>query len=321
MSKLSAYLRLMRFSALPTLLADVLMAYLLAAGAWLPLWQLALLLVCSSCFYLAGMVLNDLTDIAHDREHCPERVLTAGEISLANARLLCAGLTTTALVIAGGLTVVQIQRGENGWQLPIGLCLAGFIAIYNLRAKRTAFGPLFMGGCRFLNILLVSSVHVAGKNLVAGFEKDQLLVAAAIGIYVAGITWFGRSEHGASRRGQLIAGAVVMAAGVGLLFWLPFTDFFDGMTSDRDPVPDRNKWLFCGLLAMMLFPVIRRVAVAIASCDSGDVKSAVIISLLTIIMIDASICYLVSPETPAYALIVAALLIPAVLMGRRISAT
>ncbi len=323
MSKLAAYLRLMRISALPTLWADVLMAFLLAAGSWLPSWELALLLVCSSCFYLAGMVLNNLCDVEYDREHCPGRVLPSGQVAVGSAWILFASLLITALVIAGCLTGIQLQRGpgENWWQLPIGLCLAAFIAIYNFRAKRSVFGPLFMGGCRFLNILLVTSMHVQGNHLIAWFEKDQLLVAAAIGTYVAGITWFGRSEHGQSRRGQLIVGAIVMAAGVSLLFWLPFTDFFDGLASDRDAVPIRNKWVFCGLLAMMLFPVFRRVAMALGTCESRDIKSAVIISLLTIIMLDASICYLVSPETPAYALVVATLLVPAWLMGRWISAT
>ena len=180
-----------------------------------------------------------------------------------------------------------------------------------------------MGLCRGLNVLLGCSVH-AWNPVVLEFDTAYLIVAGAAGLYVAGITWFARKEHQRSSRRFLAWGAAAMAAGVAILVWFPFSDSFAfNFSVKRDAITgdSRHQYLYVGLLAMMLLPVDRKTAVAIVSRQPKEIKSAVIISLLTIIMIDASICYLVSPETPAYALSVAALLVPAFLMSRRISAT
>ncbi|MGI9518129.1 MAG: UbiA family prenyltransferase [Pirellulaceae bacterium] len=331
MSKLAAYLRLMRISLLPTAWSNVLMGFALvvmpspSANHW---WALPCLLVCSSCLYLAGMVLNDVFDVELDRVERPERVLPSGLIPVQRAHLFGWGLLVAGVLLAGAASLVlSMADGSAGTlnvsPLLVAFVLAGLVVLYNAWAKRSPSGPLVMGLCRSMNVLLGCSVY-AWEPVLAGFDAASLIVAGAMGLYIAGITLFAREEQRTSHRRYLLMGASAMLAGVAILFWFPFSEAFawlDSVKRDAKVDGSRHLFLYAGLLAMMLFPVFRRVTVAMATRESHDVQSAVIISLLTIIMIDASICYLVSPETPAYALVVAALLIPAWLMSRRISAT
>jgi len=316
MSKLSDYFRLMRISLLPTAWSNVLLGFALTspdAPSWI---SLALLLVCSSCLYLSGMVLNDAFDYKLDLTERPERVLPSGKISVRTAKLLGFGLMAIGIAVAA---FISIERGKTGLilvrpTLGCAVALAALILYYNLRAKGTILGPVVMGLCRMLNVLLGCSLDK--------FEYGIWFVPLAIGIYVAGVTWFARDENKTGERPNLLFGAALMTLSAGLLFWYPFTQFFSYNYQLRLlRTPPNHGFLFVGLLAMMLFPVARKVIVAISTKSSSDVKQAVITSLLTIIMIDASICYLALPATPAYALAVATLVIPAYLMSRRIMAT
>ena len=194
MNKRSAYLRLMRISLLPTAWSNVLLGYLLMQPE-LPnqsaLLYVAGLLVCSSCFYIAGMVFNDVCDIELDRVERPERVLPSKQVSLRSARILGYCLVASGLVIAALLSLRMGKNGPmiGGTTLAISLVLVGLIFFYNVRAKRTWFGPIVMGLCRSFNVLFGGSLD-SGLHLP---EAEGLLwVAAAVGTYVAGITWLAK---------------------------------------------------------------------------------------------------------------------------------
>ena len=324
MTKLSHYLQLMRISLLPTAWSNVLMGFVLVQGipeevTWrdLLIWELGLLLVISSCLYISGMVLNDFFDYQQDAIERPGRPIPSGKISRRNAGLLGFGLMAFAIVVAvifsmgqgrSGLTIV----GATGF---VTLALATAIIFYNAWAKHTIIGPLAMGLCRALNVLL-------GGSMVSVLTfKWPILIGIAV--YVAGITQFAKQEHTTSQRVNLVLGFSLMLIGIGLIAWYPFSDWFlyDFFNELSAANGKRHKVLFIGLLTLMIFPIIRKAIVAIGSRQPGDVKRTVIGSLLTIIVIDASICYLVAPSIPAYACFVAALLFPAFLMTRRIMAT
>ena len=85
------------------------------------------------------------------------------------------------------------------------------IVLYNAGLKRTPLGPVAMGGCRMLNVLLGMSV------LRGPWRIEHWAVAAGIGIYIAGVTWFARNDARRSDRWQLVAATLVMLAGVGLV--------------------------------------------------------------------------------------------------------
>ena len=68
-----AYFELLRFPAVFTAFADVMMGYLVTQGSFQPPWVVALLIVASSLIYLAGMVLNDVHDADVDAVERPKR--------------------------------------------------------------------------------------------------------------------------------------------------------------------------------------------------------------------------------------------------------
>ena len=60
--------------------------------------------------------------------------------------------------------------------------------LYDRRLKGTLIAPLGMGACRFLNVLLGMSAAAEP------WYEVHWLIAAAVGIYIAGVTWFARTE-------------------------------------------------------------------------------------------------------------------------------
>ena len=185
--------------------------------------MLGLLAAASGLLYAAGMVLNDVFDLPSDRIERPERPLPSGRISLHTARwlgweLLLAGTT---------LTWVLARATQSFWPGVVGTFLAGTVVLYDAGIKRTLLGPLAMGACRGLNVLLGMSVlpGIVGvlhpPEVSRELEPEHWLIAAAIGLYVTGVTWLARNESARSDRRQLAAASLVMLAGIGLLAWLP----------------------------------------------------------------------------------------------------
>ncbi len=75
------------------------------------------------------------------------------------------------------------------------------------------------------------------------------------------------------------------------------------------------------LLALMSLSVIRNCIGAIADPVPKRVQAAVKQSILTLIFLDASMCVLVVPNQPWYAVGVLALLVPMIWLGRFIKST
>ncbi len=313
----------MRASNVLTAVSNVSMGFLLSAGSWQPTWALALLTLASSAMYLSGMVLNDLFDREIDLEQRPERPLPSGRVSVTNATVLGASLLLLGIALAFLVTWLQPNpaRGDyTGRSGIVAICLAACIIAYDSGGKNSIFGPLLMGGCRFFNVLLGCSI-CAVKPVFLGFETIQFAVAGAIGIYVAGITMFARFEHTRSPKIYLVNSAVVMFCGIALIAsQLPTLTIYEKF--GRYTHLSSEGLLFCGaLLVLLVFPVGRRILVAIGNPDPKNVQRAVVVSLLTLIMIDAAICYFVAMDRPFYGLAVASLLIPTYWLGRLINPT
>jgi 4-hydroxybenzoate polyprenyltransferase len=91
------WLRLMRLPNLATAAADSMAGYLVVSGLQAVQWPPAaclLAVLASLGFYAAGMVLNDVYDVAIDRAERPERPLPSGAIPVGRAaagsgRLTC----------------------------------------------------------------------------------------------------------------------------------------------------------------------------------------------------------------------------------------
>ncbi len=188
----------MRLSATPTVVSNTLMGYWIAHDGWLPAGPLILLVCSSACIYSAGMVLNDVADVEQDRVERPQRPIPSGQISLGSAvtggwiLLLCGILSAVA---ASWLAIRSTGHGDLSRTLLTVFALVVAVVAYDFRLKQTLWGPVNMGLCRSINIALAMSTSAAVGGML-GFTWMGLGVAAAVGLYVTGITVIARKETG-----------------------------------------------------------------------------------------------------------------------------
>jgi 4-hydroxybenzoate polyprenyltransferase len=341
-SPLLSYLRLFRLPNVFTAVADVLMGFLVVQGSFEPTWTaddtIALVIksflvvqrsfepttalfcaVGASCLlYTAGMVLNDVFDFEVDGRERPHRPLPAGEISVRWARwlgyeLLVVGVALGWLAGFADFGLIAIAWRSGVVATLLAMCVVG----YNAGLKRTAVGPVVMGACRALNVLLGMSLApaaaVTGPELLAGFNWPQLVLAGGLGVYVAGITWYARSEAGECSTGQLTAGAAVMGLGIALFGSFPFV----GRVAEAGSRMEPGWW--CLLLAVPAFTILRRSLAAAMNPSPPAVQAAVKQAILSLIVFDAAATMMV--RGPYLALAVLVLLAPTVLLGRWVYAT
>lgn len=318
-NSLLAWLQLFRIANLPTALSNILMAFLLANGGWSPSLPLVLLLFASASLYTAGMVLNDVYDVEIDREQRPSRPLPAGAISVVVAKRTGFGLLLAGVVLAtlAGLIIRIDQEPKIIIWRPgvIALLLAICIFLYDSLLKKTMAAPVLMGLCRAFNVLLGASTiwTAGGADWLYGFSIPVIWVAMSICVLIAGVTWFARHEtkHNAPR--SLVPSGTVLLLGIVGLAILPFIPNVD--------FPDRLEMLYPVLILLVSIPIVRKTMTAVVTGRPKDIQLAVVSVLRSLIILDASICYLAAPGQVIYALVVACLLFPSIILGRKTAST
>lgn len=197
-SKLLGYLRLMRPANILTAITDI-MAGIAISGFLLPgvygdtqtILQFLCLVFATIGLYGGGVVFNDVFDAALDRVERPERPIPSGIIS-----------RTEAIVLGVYLLVLGVLAAFSVGELPGAIALAIAVAalVYNKWGKHNnLLGPLNMGLCRGLNLLLGMSV------LPDALLKSGWMAVIPI-IYIAAITMISRDEvHGGSKRPLMLA--------------------------------------------------------------------------------------------------------------------
>ncbi len=310
------YLRLVRLPNVFTAVADVTMGYLFVQRSLHPPLVFVCLLVASVLMYMSGMVLNDVWDVEQDRRERPGRPIAAGRVRLESARRIGFGLLIGGALGGWAAGYLGLVAGALPWRSGlVATLLAVMIVLYDAQLKRTPWGPLGMGTCRALNVLLGMAVAapVVGTEVVWGYTTAQLLVAAGIGVYIAGVTWFARREAAHSHRGQLAAATVVLAGGIGVLGIVYRTLPADASKT----LAQESTWFL--LLGLLAFTIVRRCCMAIAEPTPHRVQMAVKHAIWSLIVLDAAVALLVS--TPGWALAIVALLVPTVLLGQWIEST
>jgi 4-hydroxybenzoate polyprenyltransferase len=309
-SPVGDYLQLMRLPNLFTAVADVTMGFVVAqplsAQAGLGPWQwasLGTLAAASVLLYAGGVVLNDWFDLEIDRRERPERPLPSGRIAASTARRLGWTLLWLGVGVASG-AVCLVGHFRPG---AAAAMLAAAVVVYDAWLKRTPLGPLAMGTCRMLNVML--GMSAADAPLRAG----EWLVAGGIGVYVAGITWFARNESRRSARGRLAAATAVMVLGIAMIAWFP------RWPGHVLPVVRRQPALWYSLAAVLGLWILRRCLGALLDPSPKSVQRAVSFGVLYIVTLDSLACYAVGG--PYWAILVLLLLAPAMVLGRRIRAT
>ena len=189
----------------------------------------------------------------------------------------------------------------------VAALLAACILVYDAWLKRTPLGPLAMGACRTLNVLL--GMNAADRPL----HVEHWLVAGGIGVYVAGVTWFARREAQQSSRRQLLLATLVMALGIAMLAWFPH---WSERTIAAVQLAPQRWYLLMGVLGLL---IVWRCVWAVIEPFPARVQTAVTQCLLSLVMLDAVACYAV--RGIFWASLILLLLLPAMFLGRRIEMT
>jgi 4-hydroxybenzoate polyprenyltransferase len=196
--------------------------------------------------------------------------------------------------------------------------LAVAVWLYDGVLKKTPLAPLVMGLCRFLNVLLGLSAAAMGPF---AWHPMLWLVAAGIGTYVVGLTWFARGEarEGASRL-RLLAALLVMLGGTALIGFFPhFAD--DALPIAAYPAKAYQMggaWVL--LWVLFGFFTLRRAIPALVSPEPALIQAAVKQAIFSLVIYDAAICAAARGPYP-YAVAIVALLLPMNVLGRWVYST
>ena len=254
----SAYLQLVRPANVVTALADVLAGYAVAGrpdGG-----GLAALLVATACLYAGGVVLNDYFDRDIDRVERPERPIPSGRVAPSRAARL------GAVLLAAGVAAALASSRAAG---AVAALTAAAIFLYDAWGKhQTLLGPVNMGLCRGLNLLL-------GVAAAPAALRTSWFLASLPVVYIAAVTAVSRGEVRGGRRGiaafALISLNVVLLA----LAWIALTG--------------ASRWWALLVTAVLAWRVLPPFWAAYRQPDAGRIRRAVRAGVLSLVLLDAVI--------------------------------
>lgn len=265
---LKGYLRLARPANLPTAAADVLAGVAIsgvffgisAPREWNSTMGHILLLLFSSVFlYAAGVVLNDVFDHKLDKTERPERPIPSGLISVQSAAIF-GGILLNLGVLCSFLV------GPVSGMLAVALGL--FILLYDAVGKHHSFfGPLNMGVCRGLNLLL-------GITFLGDFTNWVYFVFPVL--YIAAITLISRGEvHGDNKSHIVFAGGLysLVIVGIVVLFSIFGLNLLEALP----------------FLLLFAFLIFRPLFHAYVENSPKNIKKAVMAGVVSIIVLDATL--------------------------------
>lgn len=195
----------MRPANIVTSVADVLAGIAISGYIFNPdFGYLPLILLCLSTIglYGGGIVFNDVFDAELDKIERPERPIPSGIIKLNEAVFL------GSFLLFSGVLSAFLHSVFSGF---IALAIAIFALTYNKYSKHHAFiGPLNMGLCRGLNLILGMSIFAFSQNIsyIIGFVPL---------LYIFSITTISQGEVHGSSKNKLYFGAFLYALVIGIM--------------------------------------------------------------------------------------------------------
>nr|WP_214460465.1 UbiA-like protein EboC [Flavihumibacter fluvii] len=255
----------MRPANIVTSIADVLAGVAISgiilngAGFAEPVLQVVLLCISTIGLYGGGVVFNDVFDAELDKIERPERPIPMGIISVKEASLL--GI----ILLLAGIIAAFLVNPVSGI---ISVVIAAAAIIYDKWGKHHAFlGPVNMGLCRGLNLLLGVSI------LVAQLHVSWYLAIVPV-IYIAAITMISRGEvHGGKSKSLLFAGFLYMM----VVLSISLISFYN----NRVILTIFFLLLFTGMIFIPLFKAIQLPA-------GKNIGKAVKAGVIALIFMDAS---------------------------------
>lgn len=222
--------------------------------------QLFLLCLATTGLYGGGVVFNDVFDAALDRIERPERPIPSGLITVRQAVQL------GAILLLIGIISAFFCNSVSGL---LAVCIAAAALIYDKWGKHySVAGPLNMGLCRGLNLLL-------GISIVPGAVEPYRILALVPVIYIASITMISRGEvHGGSKKTLYFA----------LFLYVSVIALISGVAYVNGNMLDTTVFFLLPFAWMIFRPLLKAIDLPIGANIGKAVKAGVI----GLIMMDAS---------------------------------
>lgn len=165
---------------------------------------LALLCLATSGLYAGGIIFNDVFDIAYDKVNRPERVIPSGKVSLKNA--IRFGIVLFGIGICAA-SLVSLYSGLIATAIMLSALL------YDAYGKHNSFfGPINMGLCRGLNLIL-------GMSVAMPLSPKYYAIGLLPIVFVAAITLTAQKETKGKNK-LAIAMAMCLDMSILLGFWI-----------------------------------------------------------------------------------------------------
>jgi 4-hydroxybenzoate polyprenyltransferase len=257
------YLQLIRPPNLLTAMSDIWAGIALSAfiieGNEIYFLPVILLSLSAVFLYAGGVVMNDVFDAELDQKERPERPIPSGRI------LKSAAATFGMILLAIGVLLALIQSLLGGL---FALLIAIAAVVYDKWGKpHPVFGPINMGVCRGLNLLLGMSV-LPMSILSWGW------VAIVPVIYIAAVTMISRGEVYGGKRSSITAAFVFYLL---VIILVAITGFL------KDQFIPTLVFLF--LFALMVFPPLLK---ALKEPSGPRIGRAVKAGVLALILLNAA---------------------------------
>ena len=178
-SRARAYLLLGRVSNLPTVWTNVIAGAALAGASMNGRLAIGVALAVS-CWYSAGMWMNDACDASIDAVQRRDRPIPNGDVTRRHVWI------GTAVLTALGALIMWLSHADRAVWIWVVL-LAVAISYYNVRHKADPFGPAAMGLCRGL-IYVIAASALGQARAVPVWIGALVLI-----IYVLSLTWIGKT--------------------------------------------------------------------------------------------------------------------------------
>jgi 4-hydroxybenzoate polyprenyltransferase len=287
------YLRLMRPANIVTAVSDILAGVAISgyiAGEQWQVWPIVLLMLSTAGLYGGGVVMNDFFDADLDQKERPERPIPSGLIKKSEALGLGISLLLFGIIMAALV-----------FPLPgiIAIAIAIAAVVYDKWGKHhPVLGPLNMGTCRGLNLLLGISIIPAAVSTFA-------LVAIVPIVYIAAITMISRGEVHGGRKITLYTAALLYLAVIASLLYVSL---------DKGNL--QYAIVFILLWAVLIFPPLQK---AIAKPQGKNIGMAVKAGVIALIVMNAS--WAAAFSTLYFAIIIALLLPISIVLARLFAVT
>lgn len=258
---LKAWIQLIRPSNVLTAISDVLAGVALAClflQSELPeTGSLIWITLSSMLLYTGGIVFNDVFDAALDKIERPERPIPSGKVKQSSAAIL-----GTIAFSLGCFLAYQV----NMTAFYIALAIVLMCLLYNGKAKHHFIaGPIVMGSCRGLNLLLGMAV------LPDSLSYFYLAIVPII--YIAAVTNISRGEVYGNNKTAILVSMGLYALVILTLIYFAFVS--------------KNYLAFIFILfftVMIASPLLK----ALKSLAPQDVRKSVKFGVLALILMNAS---------------------------------